>query len=47
MADVWNMTNFMAHYCLQLHEKIKENLRSTKFIYKLGKEFSFLNEMDR
>lgn len=47
MADVWNMTNFMGHYCLQLHEKIKENLRSTKFIYKLGKEFSFLNEMDR
>ena len=46
MTDIWNMANCVTHYCLSLHDKIKDTRDTNKKIYKLAHQFDILKQSD-
>ena len=46
MSDVWNMANCVTHYCLSLHNKIRETRDTNRKIYKLSTYYEFLKQSD-
>ena len=46
MTDIWNMANCVTHYCLSLHNKIRDTRDTNRKIYILARQFEILKQSD-